>query len=600
MIKKIVVLSLVLTLLCSAGVMPSSADGLASFVNPVVDQRTDGGCVVVKGEIDTDTANTTIVFRIIEEKEVQNPENPDENIEIRTDRVVDFTTSYRDGDKVKFDFGTIYLPGDLESNDYIVEISGMNVKKYVSIFPYVIPSEMLDLLADIKSATETEGASVGPIIAEGLNANKLALDISGYNSLNNDNDALAAFESIMKSVSYESPSGIEDGVGIDREKAKITEAYTPAVAAGKLMLIEENSTAGWDEWYNAYYNLLGFDDETDKSEDKRVTPYLEAVKSYSNFKERIYKADENLNPKQISIERIKDYLYQSALLSSIYYAKSDSYVLDILENFSDEYFSKDNWSLDWDLFEDISSVKQGEVISDIRGQNFTSCKDVVDEFNNLVEEYNSSKNSSSSSSGGSGGFGGSGGSKKSGQVVMPPQTQQKAEIFPDIVSVEWARDAIEHLHAKAIIKGNSDGTFAPNKNVTRAEFIKMVVEAMGIGDIAEDIPFKDVGEDRWYAGYIAKAYKEGIVLGDGSGNFNPDNPITRQDMVVILHRAFKDDEKGEADFVDSDLISEYARDAVGYFASAGIVNGYDDGRFAPHEYATRAQTAVILYRLMTK
>ena len=138
-----------------------------------------------------------------------------------------------------------------------------------------------------------------------------------------------------------------------------------------------------------------------------------------------------------------------------------------------------------------------------------------------------------------------------------------------------------------------------NANVTRAEFIKMVMAAMGSKATEAGECFNDVAAEAWYAPYVNAAYFEGLVLGDEKGNFYPEAPITREDMTVILYRALKATAGGSVSFTDEAEISDYAKTAVEYFASNGIVNGLGDGRFGAKENATRAQTAVIIYRILT-
>ena len=128
----------------------------------------------------------------------------------------------------------------------------------------------------------------------------------------------------------------------------------------------------------------------------------------------------------------------------------------------------------------------------------------------------------------------------------------------------------------------------------------MITVAMSLKSSGSETPFSDVSADDWYAPYAAMAYKEGIVLGDSEGKFNPGDNITREDMVTILYRAMKVTEANMTpNFNDADEISSYAKSAVAYFGSKGIVNGMGDGSFAPKAGATRAQAARILYNIIT-
>lgn len=169
----------------------------------------------------------------------------------------------------------------------------------------------------------------------------------------------------------------------------------------------------------------------------------------------------------------------------------------------------------------------------------------------------------------------------------------EAGVFVDTAD-HWAKDYIKALADSGVVGGYDDGTFLPNKNVTRAEYIKMIVGLFDLEEKAEN-PFADVADTAWYKEYVEKAVAAGLIEGDG-GNFNPDATITRQDAAVILHRmgliAAGDTEMA---FADEASVADYAKDAVDTLASAGIING-SDGNFNPANAITRAETATILCR----
>lgn len=169
----------------------------------------------------------------------------------------------------------------------------------------------------------------------------------------------------------------------------------------------------------------------------------------------------------------------------------------------------------------------------------------------------------------------------------------EAGVFVDTVD-HWAKDYVKTLAENGVVGGYDDGTFLPNKNVTRAEYIKMIVGMFELEEAAEN-PFADVADNAWYKEYVEKAVAAGLIEGDG-GNFNPDATITRQDATVILHRlgviAAGDT---EITFGDEASVADYAKDAVATLASAGIING-SDGNFNPANAITRAETAAILCR----
>jgi len=179
--------------------------------------------------------------------------------------------------------------------------------------------------------------------------------------------------------------------------------------------------------------------------------------------------------------------------------------------------------------------------------------------------------------------------------------------FTDISSFTWAKTAIEELVNRGIVEGTGNNLFEPKREVTRAEFIKMILLALDqeISDI-ENSPFPDVGISKWHAPYIAKAKELGIVEGSADGNFYPDASITRQEMTAMIVRAMEkmalwDEENASAlSFKDNDQIASWAKDYVAKAYDKGIIEGVGDGYFSPKTYANRAQAAVIIYRILTQ
>lgn len=144
--------------------------------------------------------------------------------------------------------------------------------------------------------------------------------------------------------------------------------------------------------------------------------------------------------------------------------------------------------------------------------------------------------------------------------------------------------------------------FMPEENVTRAEFVKLLVLSLGKGESTQNAGFADVSENAWYYGFVNTAYELGIVNGDENGYFYPDNNITRQDMAVMIARATGENNEAvsEGMFSDFEEISDYAKSSVLKLCEKGIVSGMENGMFSPKSTATRAQAAQIIYNLLTK
>lgn len=190
---------------------------------------------------------------------------------------------------------------------------------------------------------------------------------------------------------------------------------------------------------------------------------------------------------------------------------------------------------------------------------------------------------------------------------MPHHFSQYAPVystvtFNDLATVDWAIESVEALAAREIVSGTGDGAFEPDRLVSRAEFVHMLVQSLDLAVDGTHGRFSDVEPGAWYADSIATAERLGIVHGKSDGSFGAQDSITREDMAVLVHRAATalDIELARTDavsFTDSASISAYAVEAVHAMQSSGLILGMDDGTFQPGSYASRAQAAVMMYRL---
>lgn len=161
-------------------------------------------------------------------------------------------------------------------------------------------------------------------------------------------------------------------------------------------------------------------------------------------------------------------------------------------------------------------------------------------------------------------------------------------------------EAVEFLAKEGIVAGKTSTQFYPNDNVKREEFAKMLVLALGVHNQAAKSDFTDVSSDDWYYTYVSSAVEKGLIEGYGE-KFGSGDFITRQDVATIVYRALESTENiGEAaSYADASEISDYAVEAVNKLTAAKIMGGIGDNKFAPKEFATRAQTAEIIYSLIT-
>ncbi|RCX08165.1 Ig-like protein group 2 [Anaerobacterium chartisolvens] len=175
--------------------------------------------------------------------------------------------------------------------------------------------------------------------------------------------------------------------------------------------------------------------------------------------------------------------------------------------------------------------------------------------------------------------------------------------FKDMGEAEWAREAVDALAAREIVNDAGDDLFSPKRDITRAEFLKIIMNAFYTPDATEKCTFTDVSQDSWYYNEVALAQKLGIIKGNGQNGFGGGTKISRQDMAVIAYRVAQNLNKdlGQngtvAEFSDKADIASYAADAVKAIQEASVMRGFDGGKFSPGEKATKAQAAVIVYRM---
>jgi len=178
--------------------------------------------------------------------------------------------------------------------------------------------------------------------------------------------------------------------------------------------------------------------------------------------------------------------------------------------------------------------------------------------------------------------------------------------FNDIDRFDWAKKQIEVLASKGIIKGINDKEFAPSANITRGDFILLLVRTL---DLNADFKsnFVDVKLNDYYYEAIGIARKMGIALGQGNNLFNPKDTISRQDMMVLTERALRMLNKldvastiTEIDkFQDKAQIAAYARESIEALVKEGLIIG-NANQINPLGKTTRAEAAVFLYRIYNK
>lgn len=173
--------------------------------------------------------------------------------------------------------------------------------------------------------------------------------------------------------------------------------------------------------------------------------------------------------------------------------------------------------------------------------------------------------------------------------------------FTDVPEGAWYHDYVYDLVYRGVVNGMTATTYEPEGKLTRAQFVKLLACSLADAETLKTYegkhPFKD-SEGHWAEAYIAWAKDKGIVQGVSATEFDPEAPITREQMATIFGRyALKQgielpkDAAPAQSFPDADKISEYAREFVELMRIAGILNGYEDGTFRPQGNATRVEAA---------
>lgn len=168
------------------------------------------------------------------------------------------------------------------------------------------------------------------------------------------------------------------------------------------------------------------------------------------------------------------------------------------------------------------------------------------------------------------------------------------EGYYDIHPDDWFYPYVIRLSEKGYVQGVAEGTFRPKEDITRADFVSILYRIAGEPAYPGD-PFPDVRQTAYYGPAVSWAYAQGIVSGTSDGRFLPNSSISREQAVAILYRA-----AGEPDaaadlsaFRDAGEISSYARRAVEWAVSAGILSG-SALRLHPLNAMTRAECAKVL------
>ncbi|MDO4542252.1 MAG: S-layer homology domain-containing protein [Bacillota bacterium] len=205
------------------------------------------------------------------------------------------------------------------------------------------------------------------------------------------------------------------------------------------------------------------------------------------------------------------------------------------------------------------------------------------------------------------------------ETPTPPKSDITIEDMKDITNPNaWYYKAVDWAIRQGFFEGDDKGNFNPNAPITRAEFSQMLYnyykDDPAVMKDGEAKSFNDVSDGRWYYESVMACAKAGIFIGDDKGNFNPNEPISRQDAALVLMRIIIGQDAIDAvdvetrlaelkaqgyEFPDFNETSNYAKKAMA--AAAGVVYfGNENKQLTPQNKITRAETAQVLYNYFNK
>lgn len=198
------------------------------------------------------------------------------------------------------------------------------------------------------------------------------------------------------------------------------------------------------------------------------------------------------------------------------------------------------------------------------------------------------------------------GSTYTGQVQITLNPNTASSYFSDMTGYEWAAAAVDFLYTNGVVTGTGGGRFSPGLSVSRGDFLVMLDQALHFPRTSQQ-RFPDVPQNSYYAQAIQAAYGLGIVCGYEDGTFRPDASITRAEAMTMLYSAIRvmgwnigaENPSMLSMYADGNTVPDYAKGAMSVMLQNGIIGGTAQNVLEPNRAMTRAETAVVLSRLLT-
>lgn len=356
-------------------------------------------------------------------------------------------------------------------------------------------------------------------------------------------------------------------------------------------------------------------DKITKSFSDESVSYLKLYNKNESLKQNVAK-----KMKEVNVSRIKN--FENLFIETVPYvniqnAHNAYEKKEIVNELKDDITFKEK-----EYFFGLNETKQVNIISSIN-EKYSSFKEFLMLISNKCSEYRANENKNNQQNTNIGGTGSTTNRNNSTTVVgwdSQPQIELNYE-FNDMNNYEWAENAVDFLYKKGVINGKGNNKFAPEDSIKREEFVVMAVNLFYASEQYKSVDFADVKKNMWYSDKIAVAYQKKIINGISDEMFGIGTEITRQDASVVCSRIAADlyelaqesEETSNSDelhggifeytdidtdpFNDFEDVSDYAKEPVKRMFKAGIINGMPNGNFMPENNMSRAEAAVMLYRL---
>lgn len=416
-----------------------------------------------------------------------------------------------------------------------------------------------------------------------------------YDALENNNDYKVSADNLgIKAELYNLLTAAEKNEFAARI-ASAAKSEATVIRQCQLLLAEKitanhsEHTSAALEMLNNEYNSVKYKDITDSEQKAFIDNYIKAQKpSADKFDDEYTLANVLYKLNKARYNEVLGYISNNGALLGI---------------------TADSAYVQFNGYTDASKIAVCEnIVRQLSQKSVSTKEEFAAVFAKAVSE---TPNTNTAGGGGSTGGGGSSGnsskssagSSSNGTVSTITGTTVTEEDFVfDDVKNSWAKEAVTYLYKKGIVSGVNKNEFCPSNNVTREEFITMLMKSQ-TSELNGICKFSDVTEDAWYYPYVATAFERGIVYGISEDTFGIGNYITRQDMMVMIARVLTDDKNGirtADELSDFDAVSDYAKEAVKTLYEKGIVSGNENKMIEPMKYTTRAEAAQLIYNIVKK